>query len=326
MLYIIIKENNFLADYILNALDRREDIILLRYACVKHRGAKKIMQCIIRFVRAVLFNKKGLWTNWFFSEEFLQRLERIAPGDHVLMFSCQNLKELLVLNREIDCHSKNVFLWNPLVTVNKNFYSKWEYARYLHATGMRVCTFDERDACAYRFELVNQVYRKPSVECLAEDSNTGSDVFFVVRDKRRSRQIVNIMTSLESQQIICDFYILKDKHTEPLQKLLPYYIDHQVSYDDYLMKLVRAKCLLEVLQAGQSGMTMRTLEALFFGKKLITTNSDIKLSDIYHPDNIYVLDGSESRTIKEFLGSELYKFPQETVDRYDIEYWIKQFE
>lgn len=73
-------------------------------------------------------------------------------------------------------------------------------------------------------------------------------------------------------------------------------------------------------------MTIRTLEALFFGKKLITTNSGIKYFDIYHPDNIFVLDGTENRTIKEFLGSELHEFPQEIVRQYDIEYWIKQFE
>ncbi len=325
MLYII-KENSFWADYILNPLDGRENIVFLRYARVKYQGAKKIAQCIIRFARAILFNKKGLWSNWFFTADFLKELKRIGPHDRVLMFSCQNLKELLVLNKEIDCAAKSVFLWNPLATVNKNFYSKWEYARYLHATEMRICTFDECDARTYRFELVNQVYRKPRVELSKKDFNIDNEVFFVARDKRRSKQIANILNALELQKVTHEFYILRDKHTEVFRELLPYYMDRQISYDYYLMRLVHAKCLLEVLQPDQSGMTIRTLEALFFGKKLITTNSGIKHSDIYHPDNIFVLDGTENRTIKEFLGSDLHEFSQEIVERYDIEYWIKQFE
>lgn len=325
MLYII-KENNFLADYILNVLNGREDIVFLRYARIKYQGAKKVAQCIIRFTRAILFNKKGLWNDWFFPEDFLKELKSIGPQDHVLMFSCQNLKELVVLNKEIDCAAKSVFLWNPLAVVNKNFYSKWEYARYLHATEMRVCTFDESDARTYRFELVNQVYRKPCAECPAENFNVGNDVFLVARDKCRSKQIEDILNVLEQQNITHEFYIVKDKHTKPLRRLSPYYTDRPISYDYYLMRLSRAKCLLEVLQAEQSGMTMRTLEALFFGKKLITTNWGIKHSDIYHPNNIYVLDGTENRTIKEFLSCEPHEFPQEILERYDIEYWIKQFE
>lgn len=248
MLYII-KENSSYADYIFKALEGRENIVFLRYARVKYLGTKKIAQCIIRFARAMLFNKKWLWSNWFFSEDFLKELKRIGPHDRVLMFSCQNLKELLVLNKEIDCAIKSVFLWNPLATVNKNFYSKWEYARYLHATAMRVCTFDEGDARTYRFELINQVYRKPCVDYQRKDFNIDNEVFFVACDKRRSKQIANILNTLEQQHITHEFYILRDKHTETLRELLPYYRDHQISYGFCLMRLAHAKCLLEVLQA-----------------------------------------------------------------------------
>lgn len=324
MIYII-KENNFLADYILDALKQWDDIVQIRFARTECHGVKRYIQLVVRFFRAILFNKKGLCNSWFFPDDFMHQLKAIGNNDKVLLFSCQNLKELLVLDKEISCPSKSVFLWNPLSTINENFYSRWEYAHYLHRTKMRVCTFDDGDARAYGFELVNQVYRLPDAELQSERTRVSSDIFFICKDKRRSKAISDVLKEFDRQGITHDFYILRDKHTKPRKELLPYYTDKLISYKDYCIKAMHSKCLLEILQKGQTGMTMRTLEALFFKKKLITTNPGIRTSRLYHPNNIYVLDGSESRTIRDFIDSDFHEYPDQIINQYDIRHWVKQF-
>lgn len=324
MLYII-KEDNFLADYILDALAGRSDVAVVKFERIKYRGVKKYIQFIVRFLRSSVINRKGLWNRWFFPESFLFRLKVIGADDKVLFFSCQNKKELLVLDRELECCSKSVFLWNPLSTVNHNAYSKWQYARSMHRTGMRVCTFDEGDAQAYGFEPVEQVYRNPDLRLTAGCQATDSDVFFVGKDKGRSNVLSGVLAALDMQGVTYDFYILRDKHTKEVSRLKPYYTDDLVPYKDYCLKAMRSRCMLEILQKGQEGMTMRTLEALFFKKKLITDNITIKNYAIYHPDNIYILDGKEGRTIREFLDCGYHCFPPRMTERYDVEHWIERF-
>lgn len=324
MLYII-KGDNFLADYILDSISNKDNIAMIRFERIKHRGFKKYLQIIIRFLRSMIINRQGLWTGWFFSDRFMRQLRMIGADDKVLLFSCQNLKELMVLDKEIVCLKKSVFLWNPLLTINHNAYSRWKYAHCLHRTGMRICTFDEGDAKDYGFEPVNQVYRKPGRELTDNSGGAGSDVFFVGKDKKRSKILSELLAELDRQNITHEFHILCDKHTRPVAELMPYYTQDLILYKDYCMKALQSKCMLEILQKGQTGMTMRCLEALFFKKKLITNNASIRNNSIYHPDNIYVLDGKENRTLKAFMDCGWHNVPPQQTDRYDIEHWILPF-
>ena len=129
-----------------------------------------------------------------------------------------------------------------------------------------------------------------------------SDVFYVGTDKRRSHVLSKLVAELK-----------------------PYYMTGLMSYDEYCARAAGAACMLEILQKGQTGMTMRTLEALFFNKKLITTNAAARLLPFYHPDNIYVLDGNERRTIRDFIYAGPCHYPRHLIADYDIEHWICRF-
>lgn len=52
----------------------------------------------------------------------------------------------------------------------------------------------------------------------------------------------------------------------------------------------QSKCVIDIENDVQAGLTMRTFEALASGKKLITTNKHIKETDLYHPNNVFVID------------------------------------
>ena len=54
----------------------------------------------------------------------------------------------------------------------------------------------------------------------------------------------------------------------------------------------KSKCILDAPQAGQTGLTIRTIECLGAKRKLITTNSDIRNYDFYNESNILVFNKS----------------------------------
>ena len=87
----------------------------------------------------------------------------------------------------------------------------------------------------------------------------------------------------------------------------------------------RSNCILEILQKGQDGMTLRTLEALFMNKKLMTTNRKIKEYDFYDPANVYIIGGDEQRTVKEFIYTPQVYIQDDITNAYDITHWIKKF-
>ena len=323
MLYII-KNDYFLSGYILDAIKNKEGIRIIQYERLKPHGKKKALHLVKRYIRAFIYNKRGLWIESFFSHSFLSALRSITPEDDVLFWGCENLKELMMLNKEITCRFKSVFLWNPVSTINRNLYSKWEYAHYLHRSGMQVFTFDGGDAVRYGFHTINQVYRKPHVD-VSEASGQPVDVFYIGVDKHRTSTLERLKDEFDREHISYDIHIKKDKHSVVSPKLASCYEDRLIPYEETLAMVSRSKCILEILQRSQAGMTLRTLEAVFLGKKLITNNKDIVHTPIYSPNNIYVIDNNEPRSIKEFLDTPMTPIPSSIIGSYDVEHWIEQF-
>lgn len=83
-----------------------------------------------------------------------------------------------------------------------------------------------------------------------------------------------------------------------------------------------ARAVLDIPFSGQNGLTMRTFECLAMHKKIVTTNSNIKLYNFYNPDYIFVLDKNDYKLpSKEWFEKEV-DFPDDILKKYSIESWI----
>ena len=86
--------------------------------------------------------------------------------------------------------------------------------------------------------------------------------------------------------------------------------------------LQKSRCVLDAPQAGQSGITMRTIECLGAKKKLITSNSDIINYDFYCPENIYIYDGDfDFNSV--FFNKGYKNIDQNIYEKYSLRNWIK---
>ncbi|NMO74826.1 hypothetical protein [Vibrio breoganii] len=79
-----------------------------------------------------------------------------------------------------------------------------------------------------------------------------------------------------------------------------------LSYKEHLDNVNECNIIVDIVQEGQSGYTMRTIESLLARKKLITNNKNVISEDFYDPNRILVLSGDESidaERICEFLDN-----------------------
>ena len=82
----------------------------------------------------------------------------------------------------------------------------------------------------------------------------------------------------------------------------------------------QSKVILDLNHNNRQGMTINCITAIAKGKKLITTNKDIKNEDFYSPENIYIID--ENNPI---LNIEFFKNEPQPIDlsHLRLDNWLK---
>jgi len=87
-------------------------------------------------------------------------------------------------------------------------------------------------------------------------------------------------------------------------------------------QMLKSKVTLDLQSPSQSGLTMRTIEALGSGTKLVTTNSDIIHYDFYNKENILVLRNGIDELNANFFSSNYRLYGNEIYEKYSLKGWI----
>lgn len=171
-------------------------------------------------------------------------------------------------------------------------------------------SFDKKDCEKYGMNYNIQYYCMDN-GLTQENLKIDCDVFFVGHEKGRGEQIQSIGKILRAKGIKCDFRIVSNKF---------------IPYHDVERRVVSSKAILEILQNGQSGMTLRALESLFWEKKLITNNELIKNEKFYNKNNIFIIGIDDENEIEMFLKKPYDKSSNKYKSEYDIDAWYENFE
>ncbi|WP_156369604.1 hypothetical protein [Duganella sp. Leaf126] len=102
------------------------------------------------------------------------------------------------------------------------------------------------------------------------------------------------------------------------------FIFKPVFKDELKMLLARSRIVVDIERPIQTGLTMRTLEAVGARKKIITTNAFATKTDFYRPENVLVIDRENIRIPREFLESEFCELPQEVIEKYTLNGWLDE--
>lgn len=86
--------------------------------------------------------------------------------------------------------------------------------------------------------------------------------------------------------------------------------------------IASSEIVLDINDIYQEGLTLRTMETLVSGKKMITTNKDIAHYDFYNPNNICIVDRKNIVIPKQFLKTQYEKVNPNILKYYTAEGWV----
>lgn len=81
--------------------------------------------------------------------------------------------------------------------------------------------------------------------------------------------------------------------------------------------------ILDINDPYQGGLTIRTLETLVSGKKMITTNPEIVNYDFYNSNNICVIGRDKIEVPNEFFETKYEPVPGNILRKYTAEGWVE---
>ena len=96
-----------------------------------------------------------------------------------------------------------------------------------------------------------------------------------------------------------------------------------LTVDEIVQLYDRSNVILDISHPGQSGLTMRTFEAIGAGKKLITTNMNIREYPFYNTKNIFLIDRNKLELEKSFFDHQYESLDSKLYEKCSIDGWIE---
>jgi len=189
----------------------------------------------------------------------------------------------------------------------------------------KVCTFDMGESEKYNIGLHNQFYWiNPDGE--SENLDAIYDVVFVGRLKGRLSKLEEIYTALLSQGIGVYFYVVKDSRAD--KSTVFDLKDTFLSYNDVCNLISNSRAILDVVQPGQEGMTLRALESVFWQKKLITDNINVRKEGFYNDGNVIFIQDLliDNILIHDFLSRDGVRNEREILQKYGLDQWLREID
>lgn len=206
------------------------------------------------------------------------------------------------------------------------YYNPWYNNYYLSDAAKKKCeiwSFDRQDCKKYGLKYNHQFYFNQHING-EKDPRYASDVYFIGKDKGRLAFLQSLKRYFTDEKINAKLVIIPDRkiYTKEEKELLS---AQTLPYEDNLQYVANTDCLLEVVQEYQEGITRRMMEAMFFGKKIITTNKSTKNYDFFDPKNIYIW-GSDKRNVCDFVCDRTpAEWKSEVLKYYSFENWLYNF-
>lgn len=258
-----------------------------------------IFRVIRKFLNKINIYPSILNGNW---------VKLIHEFDKIILFDNASSKDPVakyINNRIKEDVSLYYYYWNPIFVANSTEYIKQ------YASKFKLYSFDERDVLKYNIEYNTTIYSK---YIILKNCELEYDIYFVGFEKGRLETIKELENIFYTQDLKFYNYIITKENNLP-----------RVSAEDNLNNISKSKAILDILQKGQTGLTLRVLESIFLKKKLISNNLALKEYKFYNPNNIFIIGYDDYKDLNEFISSPYVDISQEIVYYYDIEEWIMRF-
>lgn len=293
--------------YMINTLKSEYDVVLFNN--------------LMKHFRNINFklDRNNLPRHWFIKFHQFIKLRHLKYDD-ILVCSGFGVSGFIDLIKDVRCH-RVLVLRDTIEVLNDSMKNKkkWlqqneDYISKITPYFDKIYSFDFNDCKKYKFTYLNQflpfTYSEMKILRAEQDnkSNINKTCFFIGEYWDNRVNVVNrIAPILHENGYQTDFNLINYKTTitESLANISDYYkLGNKISYLNNIEKVKQSDIILEIGQMGQTGVTLRAIEAMLLNKKLITTNKSVKEYDFYSPEQIFILDENNYHQIKKFLESQ----------------------
>jgi len=191
-------------------------------------------------------------------------------------------------------------------------------------TSVPVYTFDKKDAQTHSIKLNTQFH------WLKKESQYSSgityDAVFIGRTKDRLKLIENVYSSLTKAGLNVYFHVVKDNINYKSE-----IITLQTKYLRYheALEIVRvSRVIIDLNSIGQTGLSLRPLEAIFLQKKLVTNCVALREYSQESNDNVYYLSDNFEQDQDELINFMRKKFDDSIAispDQFFVDSWLDNF-
>lgn len=184
----------------------------------------------------------------------------------------------------------------------------------------KVYAYEKKDVHNYNLNfLANFIY----LDNYPSNSTIKYDGFTIMSKDYRFETLKKVASFFKENNISYSFLVQSDKEQPKSNSVT--FITKRQNNKQVLEHINTCKFIVDIHKYGiQDGLTFRVFESLFFEKKLITTNADIKTYEFYNPNNIHVIEPNTEVNIPiDFFTKPYESVPQEIYQNYHYTNWIK---
>lgn len=187
------------------------------------------------------------------------------------IFKGKNVRAVLVLINAMDASSVGMwevkkdilkYAWDDIYTFDSKDADKYGFQR------LKYCYYSMHDA-----DLVRRLYRVDATAAAIDACFTGG------LKGGREAFILAVFTKLHQEGVTVNFNLMvsgvRRLKRNLYQESICYYTGGWMPYEEVLACVLKSNVIIEILQEGQSGPSLRYFEAVCYNKKLLTNNEDI---------------------------------------------------
>jgi len=236
--------------------------------------------------------------------------DKLNDGQTVILFSTKFPQPIRYIRTRNFNIRTILWYWNPVAkSIDPNIFGDLECEKW---------SFDKEDCNKFKLKNNTTFYLN---NIALPRKKTVYDSVFVGVDKNRKRGLISLKETMETAGLQPYFYIVDDFAAKR-----GYRGDNRpISYNSYLNLVAQSKSILDFIQDGQSGLTLRVMESIFFEKKLITNNREIINAEFYKSNNIFILEIDPLDKLVDFINTPYSPVDRNLVERYDFNHWISRF-
>lgn len=245
----------------------------------------------------------------------------------IIIFECLYPIEVISYIRRKSKARIIYWLWDPIErNSGGKLYNSFNEHMKLNLLKNEKCykceiwSFDKADCKKYNLYYNNQT----TIKFNLLKNNIKYDFFYIGHYKKGRDTILEELGMIfNSKNLNYKLYIVSNKENNKYKNIK--ILNHDLNYKEIVEYIFKTKCIIELVDKNQNGITWKPLEAMFYKRKLITNFEKIIEYDFYNPKNIFILGKDDISNIDEFINSKYEEIPEYIINKYTIDGWVDHF-